>query len=199
MMQLRAIGFCLLLGACSGAWETTFDAPVSTGLAQGWHLHDVVVDVPPDLTTTEDNIFAPEADIVWHGDPWGDRKAQVAAILHDAVAQAAAPLSGRRGVDFFVTVREFHALTPRARSSAPSAVHNLAFDISVLDDRTGEVVVPSTFIRADLLALTGVAAIEAVVQGDTQKVRISRHLTEVVAGWLGIAPDPRRTFRSLGR
>lgn len=195
---LKIAGF-LVLAACSGDWRTDYEAPLDTAVTRNWTVRDVIVQVPDTLTTTEENSYAPNADIVWHGEPFGDRRAQVAAIVDEGITQGARPLRGSQPVNLIVTLRQFHALTPKARSLAPSAVHNISYMMQVVDARTGDAVTEPELIFADLMAFTGSAAVEAVLQGETQKVRITRHLKDVTAGWLGIGPDPRQSFSSAGR
>lgn len=195
---LKCMGF-VFLAACSGAWETSYEEPLDPAVTRDWTVRNVVVMLPEDLTTTEENAYAPDADVVWHGEPFGDRKAQAAAIVQDGIRQGARSLRGRQPVNLEVTLTEFHALTPKARNNAPSAVHNISYIMQVVDARTGEAITEPEPIRADLIALTGANAIEAVLQGETQKVRITHHLKTVTAGWLGIGPDPRRAFSSAGR
>lgn len=195
---LKIMSFALLAG-CSAGWETTYDAPIEASVSQSWNVRAVTVAVPDALTTTEANTLTPDADIVWHGEAFGDRKAQVAAILEDGISQGANALRGPNPVTFSVVLQEFHAVTPRARAEAPSAVHNISYTIQVLDARSGQPLTAPQLIRADLEALTGQAAFEAFTRGETQKVRITRHLKDVTAGWLGIGPDPRRSFTSVGR
>ena len=199
MQNFLKIAGILLLAGCSGAWETSYKEPLDPAVTRNWTVRDVTVQLPADLTTTEENSYAPDADVVWHGEPFGDRKAQAAAIVDEGITQGARGLRGRQPVRLLVTLMEFHALSPKARAQAPSAVHNISYMIEVLDARTGETIAEPELIRADLLAFTGAAAIDAVVQGETQKVRITRHLRDVTAGWLGIGPDPRQTFSSAGR
>jgi len=195
---LKICGF-VLLAACSGNWATSYDAPLDPEVTRDWRVREVRIALPEELTVSEENSYAPDADIVWHGEPFGDRRAQVTAIMHDGIRQGARGLRGRKAVALEVTLDEFHALTPKARANAPSAVHNIAYVIRVVDARTGEELTTPEFIRADLSAFTGAAAVEAIIQGETQKVRITRHLKDVTAGWLGIGPDPRQEFSSAGR
>ncbi len=195
---LKIVGF-VLLAACSGSWETNYEDPLDPGVTRGWNVRDVTVQLPDTLTTTEENSYAPNADIVWHGEPFGDRKAQAARIVRDGISQGASSLRRGQPVKLIVTLLEFHALTPKARAQAPSAVHNISYNIQVVDARTGEPLTEPELIRADLVAFTGAAAVDAVVQGETQVVRITRHLRDVTAGWLGIGPDPRQAFSSAGR
>jgi hypothetical protein len=188
-----------MLAGCSGSWKTDYESGIETSVSKAWNVREVTVSLPSDLTTTETNTYAPNADIVWHGDPLGDRKQQVAAIVQNGIALGAKSLRGRRSVALNVTLQEFHALTPIARSRAPSAVHNISYTIQVVDARSGEPLTEPELIRADLEAYVGDAAFEAFEQGETQKVRITRHLQQVTAGWLGAGPDARRTFNSTGR
>ena len=189
----------MLLAGCAGSWTTDYEAPIDPDVSRAWNVRDVNVVVPVNLTTTETNSYAPNADIVWHGDDFGDRKVQIAAILDDGITRGAAPLRGRKPVILNVVVQEFHGVTPAARSRAPSAVHNIGYTIQVLDARTREPLTEPEAIRADLEAYVGETAFEAMAVGETQKVRITRHLAEVTAGWLGLGPDPRKTFSSAGR
>lgn len=193
-----AIGLAAL-AACSGQWETSFDAPKDASVTRGWNVNSIAVAVPEELTTTEENSYAPDADIVWHGDPFGNRKAQVAAILEEGIRRGTRGLRGSRGVDMRVTLEEFHALTPRARAEAPSAVHNITYIVQVFDERTGDAITEPERIRADLPAYTGSSAFAAIQEGQTQKVRIVDHIEYVTEGWLGIGPDPRQAFGSVGR
>lgn len=199
MNSIMKIAAVLLLAGCSGSWQTSYDSPLDPTVTRSWRVDSVTVTVPDELTTTEDNSYAPNADIVWHGEAFGDRKAQVAKIVDDAITAGSDELRGTRRVSFAVTLQEFHALTPKARAQAPSAVHNIAYFIQVLDANTGEAITEPEFIRADLEAFVGEAAFFAAAEGQTQIVRITDHLVDVTRGWLGIGPDPRRTFSSAGR
>jgi len=193
------IASLVLLAGCSGNWETNYAAPLDEAVARSWNVTEVSVSVPSDLTTTERNSYAPNADIVWHGEPAGDRRAQAAAILQTGISHGAETLRGNQPVTLNVVLQEFHALTPAARDRAPSAVHNITYTIQVNDARTGEPLTQQQLIRADLEAFVGEAAYQALARGESQKVRITRHLSAVTASWLGTGPDVRRTFSSTGR
>lgn len=201
-MKLFRIG--LLLAAlmfatgCSREWSTEY-APLQPDVAKAWRLSDVRVSVPDTLTTSEDNTLAPDYDVVWHGEPQGDRRAQVAAIMSEGIRRGATGLRGSIPVVLEAQVSQFHAVTPAAVATAPSAVHDIRYTIQVVDARTGAVLSPPQAIKADLPAFVGAAAVAAAVEGETQNVRITRHIARVTAGWLGLGPDPRTTFRSFGR
>jgi len=185
----------LALGGCAETWGVSYDRPVSPALSRGWRLAGVAVSVPESLTVSEANVLMPNADIVWHGDPPGDRRAQVAAIVREGLTRGAAPLRGSRPVRIAVEVRAFHAVTPRAVAIAPQAVHHIALTVQVLSANDGAALMPPQTIEADLEARVGKAA----ARPPDERVRIVDHLARVFRGWLGLGPDPRRTFRSFGR
>ena len=189
----------LLLAACGTNWEVSYDQGLSPEVTRGWRLADVVAVVPENLRVSHSNTFAPNADIVWHGEPFGDRKAQVAAIMTEAVSAGAAELQGSRRVTITVRVEKFHGVTPIAVAKAPSAVHNIRYVIQVIDTATGAPLTEPQLIEADLEAYVGAAAIAAAINGDTQRNRIVLHLAAVTRGWLGYGPDQRRKFTALGR
>ncbi len=187
------------LAGCSGQWNVDYDESVDPALSKSWHLHGVKVTIPETLTISNDNTYAPNADIVWHGDLGGDRREQVASILTEGLTRAAKPLKGPRGVQINAELEHFHAVTPAAVARSPAAVHNIAFVAQVIDDETGRPLTRPERIQADLEAYVGAAAVSAAIQGQTQRVRIVDHIANVTQGWLGLGPDQRRTFQSIGR
>lgn len=191
------IGFVLLAGCTS--WETDYPDTLTEDVTADWHIDEVTVFVPEELTTTEANRLFPEADIVWHGDPVGDRKAQVARIMDDGITAGTVGLDGPRHVDLDVRLVEFHAVSPAAVSRAPSAVHNISFVIHARDNQTGEIIAGPDLIDAQLEAYVGAFAAAAAIEGRTQKVRITNHLAATTAGWLAAGPDNRGTFETIGR
>ena len=192
-------GSASLLAGCAGRWQVAYNKALDPRVTRGWTVRQVISTVPDALTVSNDNSYAPNADIVWHGDPYGDRKEQVAAILREAVTAASAPLNGPRNVAISTQVTHFHGVTPIATNRAPGAVHNIGFRIQVFDARTRAPVTEAALIEGDLEANVGASAVTAAVAGETERKRIVEHLTRVVQGWLGIGPDPRREFTSFGR
>lgn len=190
----------LLLSACVGGarFKTEYDR-LSPEVTRTWRLQDVRVTVPRSLVVSEAKTLLPDADIVWREDPMGDRYAQVARIMDDAVTQGAQGLRGSRPVFIDVTVTRFHALTFEAEQRGQSwGVHNIKFDARVVDARTGLVLLPSTPIRAELPALSGQQMRDARQKGITQKSMITAHVAKTVAGWLGTGPDNRSEFSRQG-
>ncbi len=142
-------------------------------------VNEITVRVPRTLKVSERNVYLPRADIVWRGDPIGDRYAQVQKIFETALRRGVADLKGPIRVDLDVQVRRFHALTEKARYTI-GGVHAITFDLAIKDPETGELLVPVRRIRADLEAFGGQQAILADARGETQKVRITNHLAEVI-------------------
>ena len=96
-------------------------------------------------------------------------------------------------------MQRFHALTFEAEARLTrSGVHDVEFMISAVDATTGEVLTGPTQIEASLPAMVGAEMVEARLNGETQKSQISRHVQAVVAGWLGLGPDPRAKFTRIG-
>ena len=190
--------FSSLAGCGFERWETSYNDLVSRAQTRAWSASHVDVIVPPNLSVSDLNLFAPNADIVWHGEPYGDRRAQVRRILEVSALRASRRLKGQRAVRIEIELEQFHALSDRARLIAPSAVHNIQFKVRVFDAKTGRQIIPTDRIRADLPAYTGKRALQALRRGETQKVRITRHLETVLIGWLQQGPDPRMKFGGFG-
>ncbi len=188
-----------LLTGCSGAWLVNYDEPIDPSVSRNWRVVSVDVVVPDTLTVSNADTLAPEADIVWHGDPDGDRRAQVATIIETGVAQGARGLRGGMPVHFLIVLEHFHGVTPRATRIAPSAVHNIRYTIRVFDNRNGRELTNAVHIDADLEALLGEQLVAYRAAGGSEKARIIAQIAEVTAGWLGLGEDPRRTFGGLGR
>lgn len=190
----------LPLAACGGTFATDYTAGLTPDVTRQWHVTAVQVLVPKSLTVSEEGLLLPQADIVWReDDPQGDRRAQVGAILQQAIAKAAEGLHGHRPVVLNVQVQRFHALTFEAETLLSDAgVHNIQFMISAVDARTGAVLAGPVHVQADLPALSGQAMKDARARGQTQKSQISAHVTATIAGWLGTGPDVRGTFQRLG-
>lgn len=197
-MAVAAAAVVALTG-CGGTFATNYANPVSAEVSRSWRVAAVSVSAPDTLTTTEANVLAPNVDIVWHGEAKGDRRAQTARIVEEGLRKGGAGLRGRTSVALQARLVQFHGVTPIAVNEAPAAVHNITFVLQVVDRATGEVLAGPDTIQADLPAFTKSAAVVASASGLSERQRIVDHIAETTAGWLGIAPDPRETFTSLGR
>ena len=198
---LAAVG---VLASCTSR-NTTFNDEIRSLDSTDWHIHGVHVTVPESLTTTEVNIFQPDVDIVWHGDPQGDRRAQVGEILREGLEKAAEslfPENKHRAVIIEATLLQFHSLTPRARAIT-GGVHKVKFSIQAIDQLSGNVLAGPTVIEADEFAFGGRNAVSSDAEGQTMKIRITNRIAEVVADWLGLAEAEDEVVRvrilSIGR
>lgn len=196
----------LLLAGCSGGgiggnkWQTNYADVVDPAVSKTWRVSQIDVQVPTTLTVSEENSYAPDADIVWRGEPRGDRYEQTRKIIGEAAATGSAGLRGSRPVRLAITVTRFHALTEKTRYTLEkTGVHNIAFTAQVFDARTGAPLTPLDPILAELIAYSGQEAFDAEARGETQRVRIVDHVSKVIAGWLGTGPDVRDSFSRRGR
>ncbi|MCT8160756.1 DUF6778 family protein [Pseudoruegeria sp. SHC-113] len=180
-----ALGLIAALSACSTPQVVSRYAPIEGGLAgdsaavavrRDYNIVDVRVNVPRDLEVSEANSYYPRADIVWRGDVYGDRHQQVAAIFEEGMTRGASTFSGGRDVVVDVRVTRFHSLTEKTRYTI-GGTHSIKFVMTVIDANTGEVIEAPRQISADLDGFGGQRAIEAERAGQTQKVRITDHLS----------------------
>ena len=187
------------LAGCSTDFQTDFAEPIPADVSRGWRVADVRVAAPDTLSVSEALVLAPNADVVWREDPPGDRRAQVAAVVRNAALRGTRGLRGSRPVYIDVTITRFHALTFEAETRAADAgVHDIEFVAQVVDARSGAVLAGPDRIAASLPALAGTEMTAARLRGESQRSHITAHLEAVFAGWVGIGPDPRGSFRRLG-
>lgn len=193
----------LLLGGCAARFATSYDdLPKAT--AQSWRLSAVRVTVPETLTVSEAENFVPSGDIVWRGDPPGDRRAQVAAVVKSGVTLGAQGLRGPVPVVFDVQVTGFHALSMKAYLRAPSGtgVNSTGFLLTVRRASDGAVLHGPVQIEADMparLASEEPGPRDAANYGKHAKPEIIGQIAAVMRGWLGLGPDLRGSFSRAGR
>lgn len=185
--RMAAIALAVALGGCSALTPASRDNPpqdrllsASTRQAEtDWHVAEIRVRVPENLTVSEANGYYPLADIVWRGDPPGDRRVQVAEILRAAMAEGLRDLQGSRPLRVDVEVLRFHSLTEKTRYSF-GGTHSIHFRLTLSDAETGAVLYGPRHVDASLGAYGGQKAIEAEARGETQKVRITRHVADLM-------------------
>lgn len=193
-------GFLLGLAACSTPEPVPRGAALDlsalangsvTVVAPDYDVTAIKIDVPGTLRVSEANVFFPIADIVWHGDPLGDRRAQVQTIYSEAFAVGTADLHGARKVEVDAEITRFHALTPKTRYTV-GGMHTLHFILTVRDAATGEILDGPRPVVADVKGSGGQRAMEEEAAGITQKVVIEERLAQVIHDEL-IAPLPEPT------
>jgi uncharacterized protein DUF6778 len=182
------------LGACGGI-ETASRAytpgtPVAAGaVVPDYSVVALNVTVPETLKVSEANRYYPIADIVWRGDPYGNRYQQVRDIFLSGMGRGADSMQGGQQVVVDVEVLRFHSLTEKTRYSIGGS-HSITFSLQVRDAATGAILQQPRVIKADLEGFGGDQAIEAERIGQTQKVRIVDHLARVIQGELARPYQP---------
>jgi hypothetical protein len=197
---LVALAMALGLAGCATSeWETAY-TQVDPAQAASWRLAMVDVAAPETLTTNDTDGYVPNFDIVWHGEPAGDRRAQAAAIVTEGIERGArSALHGRKSVRISATITQFHAITPTVRKMDGVGVHNIQYTIQVFDAHSGAALTEPQNIKAEFPALTGKTGDEADARGLTQRVQIVNHIAAVTQNWLGKGPDPRTHYSRMGR
>lgn len=146
-------------------------------------VQSVTVTVPETLEVSEKNRYYPGGDIVWRGDAPGNRHAQVQALVQTAMERGTADMTLGLPVAVEVEITRFHALTEKARYTV-GGVHDIEFILTLKDPVSEAIIAAPREIKADLKAFGGTQAIQAEQRGQTQKVRITGHLAEVIAAEL---------------
>ncbi|MEL7212199.1 MAG: DUF6778 family protein [Pseudomonadota bacterium] len=187
-LVLLAVG--VTLSACATVDTASRNAPLVTSplepsavqqvVKPSFNVQRVSVVVPETLKASEANLYYPLGDIVWREDRGGDRHEQVKAIVAQGAELATAGMNGRQAVFVDIQVDRFHSLSEKARYSV-GGVHNVVFRLAVRDAQTGAFIVQPYQINTDLRGYGGARAIEAEREGQTQKVRIIGHLSQVIA------------------
>ncbi|MEE4345848.1 MAG: DUF6778 family protein [Paracoccaceae bacterium] len=139
---------------------------------------DTRIIVPRSLQVSESNSYYPMGDIVWRGDAFGDRYAQIEAILSEGMGLARDGHSGSLPAVVEIELKRFHSLTEKTRYSV-GGVHSIRFNLTLRDPKTGAALAPTREIRADLKEYGGDRAMQAEREGLTQKLRVTRHLANV--------------------
>lgn len=144
-----------------------------------YEVSSIAVDVPNYLVVSEADVYVPQADIVWREDPLGDRKEQVKTIMKDALTAGTTYMKGGQKVILAVRLNTFHALTEKARATV-GGKHNINFDYVLLDAETGQPLTEARRVDASLKGFGGRKAYRAMRRGETQKVRISQRVADVI-------------------
>ena len=172
--------------------DTVHAAPDTTLPAfEPMRLVSYTVSIPEELRVSEANLYYPMADIVWRGDPKGNRKQQVGTIFAESLNRAERQQQEGRAVMAEIEVQKFHSLTEKTRFTV-GGMHSINFALTLKDVQTGETLVAKEKVKANLKAFGGRRAMEAEAQGLGMKERIQQHLARVIAaeltlpgGWTG--------------
>lgn len=151
----------------------------------------VDVEVPIGLEVSEAPVFYPFADVVWRGDPSGDRLVQVQTLFEEA---AAAQPSDGQPANVRIEVVRFHGLTQQARY-AIGGIYGIQFRLTLSDPKTGAALAEPRLVRANLNKFGPWHATYNDAKGITEREMVIAHLTEVLRTELGqpSLPDPTET------
>lgn len=181
---VAALAIALGLSACAGTPSDTVTRGATLDTPQraaplALNVQQVRINVPRTLKVSEKNAFYPGGDIVWRGEPIGDRYAQVSAIFEEAAARGTKGMDNGLPAVMDIEVERFHALTEKARVFT-GGVHAMTFTVTLRDPATGQALSKPRQIKADLRGYGGSQAMAAEQRGQTQKVRITDHLSQVI-------------------
>lgn len=217
--KVSAVLALLVLSACAGVEPASRNtSPTQTGLApvaQGltsvaarsqlkvlqskYLVAEIRVNVPRSLKVSEANTFLPQADIVWRGEPRGDRHAQVARVFNDGLLAGTQGMATGPAVIVEVEVTRFHCLTEKTRFTV-GGNHAIHFTLTVRDAATGAVLEGPRAIIADVKASGGAAAIAEDQAGRTQRVVVVERIAEVIRRELSApATDPTAQAAAVAR
>ncbi|WP_146036499.1 DUF6778 family protein [Pseudotabrizicola formosa] len=166
-------------------------------MAAQYDVQEVRVAVPDSLKVSEANMFYPVADIVWRGEPRGNRHAQVAAMVREAMERGTSAMTSGRRVVVDVEVTRFHSVTEKTRYTV-GGTHSMRFDLTVRDAETGAVIDGPRAVVADAKAAGGKQAVAEELAGRTQRVVVVDRLAQAIRSELSArVTDPMLLARAL--
>ena len=158
----------------------------------------VNVTVPESLRVSEANMFYPIADIVWRGEPVGNRHLQVKSIFEEAAAKATARMVEGPEVVVRLEVQRFHSVTEKTRYTV-GGVHDMKYNMTVVDAASGAILDGPRIVVADVKAAGGARAVAEEQAGRTQRVVIVECLVQSLREELSAqVTDPLLVSQALG-
>ncbi len=195
------LSVALVLSACAGSSpvsRSAVDATLASSgsvsgpkrLAAQYEVMQVNVTVPEALRVSEANVFYPVADIVWRGQPVGDRHAQVRTLVQNAAAGATAPMRKGPQVVVDIEIVRFHSVTEKTRYTV-GGTHDMVYMLTVRDAVSGAVLDGPRKVVADVKAAGGSRAVAEEQMGRTQTVVVTERLVQSLRHALSreVAPD----------
>lgn len=185
IMTVVALGFGV--AGCADVDTVSRNAPMTSpefdtqgvAVARDYAVQSVTFAASPNLRVSESNSYYPNADVVWRGDPIGDRVSQIGGIFQTAADRNKAVLNGEVPVIVDFQLVRFHGVTERTRFSV-GGVYNIEFMISVRDAASGALIEEPRRVNTNLSAPGGIAALMLEQKGQTEKVRVTDFLTQVI-------------------
>ncbi|MBW0158764.1 DUF6778 family protein [Sedimentimonas flavescens] len=191
MKGIKSLAFgamLVLISACSDAPFGFVHLPAAENQIRvdkgaetqpAYDIRGAEVSVPRALSVSEENQIYPWADIVWRGDPPGDRYDQVAAIFQEAATELSDRMTAGAPVVMEIEVRGFHALTEKARYGY-GGNYSISFDIALRDAASGAEVRPVERVNIVEPAAWGQQAADNEARGLTQKVMVTRLIVQAI-------------------
>ncbi len=180
--------------ASTGVGEVGVNAAAQTQ----YHVMGYSVTVPHDLLVSEADVYLPRADIVWHGDPEGDRYTQIEAMFDTALARSTADMTAGRAVEVAIQVTKFHALSPKTRATI-GGNFGMDFYLTIYDAQTQEILDGPRLVVIDTPASGGIRALREEQRGITQKVVILASLTQAFDAELSRPGHPAEAQATVTR
>ncbi|MFT7059387.1 MAG: hypothetical protein ACJASV_001896 [Pseudorhodobacter sp.] len=187
---LTILGLTLGLSACGGAdlasrnnnpsGTLSIAAQVASGkrvMTSQYNVTAIDVTVPRSLKVSEGNRYYPLGDIVWRGEPRGDRYSQVQNIFIDAFGMGTSAMKAGPEVIVAAEVTRFHSLSEKARYTI-GGVHNMEFTLTVRSAQTGYILDGPRAVVIAVDAAGGGAALAQEQAGRTQRVVVIEALRD---------------------
>lgn len=205
-MLMSLVAAATLLAGCASTDTVTRDSesrglniasrsellaePATIVMAAAYDVRGVKVSVPRTLKVSEANVYFPLADLVWRGEPLGDRYLQIESIFDEALYRATGPMKSGRPATVEVEVTRFHGVTEKTRYSV-GGVYSLRFNLTVRDADTGQIIDGPRVVVADTKASGGAQALREEQMGLTQRVVVVNRLAQVLRRELSVpVTDP---------
>jgi hypothetical protein len=164
-----------------------------------YDVEDIRISVPSKLKVSEANMFYPVADIVWRGEPMGNRHAQVMSIFKEAMDRGTYTMNSGRKVLVDIEVTRFHSVTEKTRYTV-GGTHSMRFTLTVRDALSGEVIDGPRLVTADAKAAGGAQAVAEEQMGRTQRVVVVERLASVIRSELSArVVDPLLVSQALSQ
>lgn len=145
-------------------------------LERDYSLESMTFSTLEGITVSEEEIFYPGGDVVWRGDPPGDRLLQIQAMFEEAASRNIAALNGSVPIDIDVVLVRFHGVSNRTLYTI-GGVYHIVFDLTIRAAGTDVALEPTRRVAGQLDAPGGELAARNEAAGQTQKVRVTDYLT----------------------
>lgn len=116
IMTIVALG--LGVAGCSSLDTVSRNTPLSASgfetqgiqVQRDYRVHEMRFQAPEDIQVSEGNGYYPFTDVVWRGDPLGDRIEQIGAIFEEAKSRNDGLLTGEKGILLDINLVRFHGI-----------------------------------------------------------------------------------------